>query len=286
MIAETPRLALPFVLSLVLAGPAAAADPARILSIGGSITEIVYALGQGDRLVGRDSTSTFPPEAQALPDLGYMRALSPEGVLSAAPDLILADADAGPPEAVAAIRAASVPYVEVPSDESAPGVAAKIRRVAEALGTPAAGETLATQVETAIEAAAASGAAELEKRRAIFLLSVEGGRLMAAGEGTGADAMLHLAGAENALSGFRGYKPVSAEAVLAAAPDAVVMMDRAGEHGATPEEVFALSGLAGTPAAEAGALIRMDGLFLLGFGPRTGAAVEALHAALYAPDHG
>lgn len=274
-------------LALLAAGGATAAEAGRVLAIGGSVTEIVYALGQGGRLVARDSTSTYPAEAAALPDVGYMRALSPEGVLSTGPDLILADADAGPPEAVAAIRAASVPYVEVPSEESAAGVGAKIRVVAGALGDAAAGEALATQVEGAITAAAARGAAEPARRRAIFLLSVEGGRLMAAGEGTGADAMLRLAGAENALGGFHGYKLVSAEAVLAAAPDAVVMMDRGGGgHGATAAQVFALAGLAGTPAAEAGALVTMDGLFLLGFGPRTAAAVDALHAALYAPGKG
>jgi iron complex transport system substrate-binding protein len=265
---------------LALAG-AARADETRVLAIGGAVTEIVYALGEGDRLVGRDSTSTFPPEALALPDLGYMRALSPEGVLSVGPELVLADADAGPPEAVAAIEAASVEFVEVSSDESAEGVAAKIRTVAGALGVDGAGEALAIEVEAEIRDAAALAAEVPERRRAIFVLSVEGGRLMAAGEGTGAAAMLRLAGAENALGGFEGYKPVSAEAVLAAAPEVVVMMDRGGDHGASAEELFAVSGLAGTPAAEAGALVRMDGLLLLGFGPRTGEAVDALHHALY-----
>ncbi len=273
----------PLALGLILAaiagtGAGAGAAPERVLAIGGAITEIVYALGQQDRLIGRDSTSTFPPEARALPDLGYMRALSPEGVLSAGPDLILADADAGPPEAVAAIEAASVPYVEVPSDESPEGVAEKIRVVAGALGVPEEGAALAGRVEAAIRAA--MQAAAPTHPRAIFLLSVEGGRLMAAGSGTGAEAMLRLAGAENALTGFDGYKLVSAEAVLEAAPEVVVMMDRDGDHGAAAGTVFALPGLAGTPAAEAGRLVKMDGLFLLGFGPRTAEAVTALRRAL------
>lgn len=273
----------PLTLGLFLAaagatGAAAGAAPERVLAIGGSITEIVYALGQQDRLIGRDSTSTFPPEARALPDLGYMRALSPEGVLSAGPDLILADADAGPPEAVAAIEAASVPYVEVPSDDSPEGVAEKIRVVAGALGVPEEGAALAGRIEAEIRAAT-EGSAPAHPR-AIFLLSVEGGRLMAAGSGTGADMMLRLAGAENALTGFEGYKLVSAEAVLAAAPEAVVMMDRGGDHGAAAETVFTLPGLVGTPAAEAGRLVKMDGLLLLGFGPRTAEAVTALRRAL------
>ena len=157
--------------------------------------------------------------------------------------------------------------------------------MAHALGVDDAGEALAERIEGEIRRAEAAAAAVPERRRAIFLLSVEGGRLMAAGDGTGADAMLGLAGAENALAGFEGYKPVSAEAVLAAAPEVVVMMDRGDGHAAATEQVFALPGLAGTPAAAAGALVRMDGLFLLGFGPRTAAAVDALHQALY-PDAG
>jgi iron complex transport system substrate-binding protein len=275
---------------ILLAAPlfvmtATAQEPSRVLALGGAVTEIAYALGQGDRLIGRDSTSTFPPEAQALPDLGYLRALSPEGVLSVGPDLILADADAGPPQAVAAIEAASVRFVRLPSEETPEGVAAKIRAVAGALDRAEAGEALARRVEGEIRAAAAAAQAGPHPR-AIFLLSTEGGRLMAAGEGTGAEAMLRLAGARNALEGFAGYKPVSPEAVLTAAPEVVVMMDRGGSHGGDAAAIFALPGLAGTPAAEAQALVKMDGLFLLGFGPRTGAAVAALHEALTAPHGG
>lgn len=273
-------------LVLALAGPVWAgpiwADPgAPVLALGGSVTEIVYLLGQGDRLVGRDTTSVYPAEARALPDVGYLRALSPEGVLSVGPGLIIAEADAGPPETVAALAAASVPLVLVPEALDAAGVAAKIRAVAGALGLPEEGAALADRVEAEITTVATAAAAEPVKRRAIFVLSVEGGRLLAAGEGTGAAAMLALAGAENALTGFHGYKPVSDEAVAAAAPEVVVMMARSGAHDIPAEELFALPALVASPAAAHGALIRLDGLYLLGFGPRTGQAVADLHRALY-----
>ncbi|WP_145108877.1 heme/hemin ABC transporter substrate-binding protein [Cereibacter sediminicola] len=266
------------VLALALASPAAA-EPQRILSIGGAVTEIVYALGQQDRLVGRDTTSSWPPEAGALPDVGYMRALSPEGVLSLVPDLILAEAGAGPAEAMEAIRAASVPVVTVPDVLSPEGVADKIRTVAEALGQRDRGEALAGTVLAEIEAVAASTSAEPQKRRAVFLLSTTGGRLMAAGEGSSAEVMLQLAGAENALSGFQGYKQVSDEAMIAAAPDVVVMMAR--DETPAAADIFALPALAASPAASGRQLVTLDGLFLLGFGPRTGQAVRALHDALY-----
>ena len=94
--------------------PARAATPSRVLCLGGALTEIVFGLGLGARLIARDTTSTYPPEALALPDVGYLRALSPEGVLSVGPDLILAEHDAGPAEVVEVLRKSGVPWIEVP----------------------------------------------------------------------------------------------------------------------------------------------------------------------------
>ncbi|MCR8546715.1 ABC transporter substrate-binding protein [Salipiger sp. P9] len=282
-------LALSTAATLVLGGLGAAVLPAEAargeadtLSIGGSVTEIVYALGQEHRLLARDTTSTYPPEAEALPDVGYMRALSPEGVLSVGPDLILSEEGAGPPETLEVLEEAQIPFITVPGGLDAEGVAAKIRAVGAALGVPEKAEALAAEVTAEIAAASAraQGAAGAPKR-VLFVLSAQGGRLMGAGENTGAAAIIALAGGVNALEGVEGYKPLSDEAATAAAPDVILMMDREGDHAASAEELFSLPALAVTPAAETGALIKMDGLKLLGFGPRTGAAVAELSAMLY-----
>nr|WP_236638424.1 ABC transporter substrate-binding protein [Mangrovicoccus ximenensis] len=124
-------------------------DASAIVSIGGPLTEIVYALEQGDRLAARDTTSLYPPEAQALPDVGYMRQLSAEGVLSAGPDLILARDTAGPPEVLEQLQAASVPVVLVHDGFTAEAVAASIRSVGRALGEEPAAEALASGTEAA-----------------------------------------------------------------------------------------------------------------------------------------
>ena len=118
-----------------LAGQIACAAPAeRVVSVGGSVTEIVYALGEGHRLVARDSTSSYPAEAEALPNIGYARALSPEGVLSVSPDLIIASAGAGPVETLDVLKQADIAYAEVPEVYSPAGVITKIETVAAALG--------------------------------------------------------------------------------------------------------------------------------------------------------
>jgi iron complex transport system substrate-binding protein len=268
------------VLLTCAARAAVAEEASRIIAIGGAVTEIVYALKQEHRLVARDATSTFPPEAEALPDVGYMRALSAEGVLSLAPDLLIAEDGAGPPETLALLAQASVPLVTVPDAVDGPGILARIEAVAAALGVPDKGAALAAEVgealaEAEVEAAGASGS-----KRVLFILSAQGGRLLASGTGTAADGIIRMAGGVNAIDGFEGYKTLTDEAAAVARPDVILMMDRSGDHAAADAELFALPALAGSPAAVSGAVVRMDGLLLLGFGPRTAEAVRALSQAI------
>lgn len=265
----------------LLPGLLAAQD--RVLSIGGGVTEVVAALGEAGRLVGRDTTSTYPATVTALPDVGYMRALSPEGVLSVAPDLILLTEGAGPPETLETLRETGVKLVPVPEGHTPEAVLDKVRTVAAALGVAAKGEALAARLEAEMTAALAQVAQDSgPKPRVLFILSNAGGRLTGAGAGTSAAAMIALAGGQNALTGFDGYKALGDEAIATAAPEVILMMARTGEdaggHGAA--DLASHPALAATPAGQTGRVVRMDGMLLLGFGPRTPEAISALHAAL------
>lgn len=253
-------------------------QPTRVLALGGSVTEIVYALGQEDRLIGRDSTSTHPSDALTLENVGYVRALSPEGVLSIEPDLIIAIQGSGPPEAVEVLQAADVPWISVPEGYNAEAIRTKIETVAAALGVEEAGDALASEVDAALTDAVVSAARD-DPPKVMFILSMQGGRIMAAGQNTGADGIIRLSGAKNALDGFDGYQQVSDEAVLVAQPDVILMMDRGGGHAAADDIIFGHPALGQTPAAQTGAIVRQSGLLLLGFGPRTPEAVTALSAA-------
>lgn len=259
----------------------AMADEARVVSLGGSVTEIVVALGAADRLVARDTTSTFPASVTALPDVGYIRALSPEGVLSVQPTLILAEDGAGPPEALDVLQAAGIPLAMMPGDPNPDGVIAKITAVAGALNLPDEGAKLSAEVAAGFDAARAEAATVTTPKKVLFILSLQGGRVMASGAGTEADGIIALAGGLNAATGFDGYKPMTDEAVLAAAPDVILMMDREGDLAIADADVLAHPALAASPAGASGAIVRMDGMLLLGFGPRTPDAARALHAALY-----
>jgi iron complex transport system substrate-binding protein len=260
------------------APPDAPLDAPRVVSVGGSVTEIIHELGMAHLLVARDTTSSWPPDVTALPDVGYMRALSPEGILSVRPDLIIAEAGSGPPEAIEVLASAEVAFVEVPESFDAAGVRAKILAVADALDVAEAGLALAERVEAELAAATASlgGAAP----RVLFILSMQNGRVMASGTGTAAAGIIEMAGGRNAVDAFEGYRQLTDEAVLAAAPDVILMMDREGDHAAADADLFAHPALGLTPAAEDARVVRIDGLLLLGFGPRTPVAVTRLADAL------
>ena len=256
-------------------------DQVRLLTLGGSVTEIVVALGAENQLVARDSTSTYPPSVMDLPDVGYVRALSPEGVLSVAPELILSERGAGPAETIAVLEAAGVEFVTMPDDPTPQGVLNKIDAVAMALRLPDAGAALRQDVAAGLAAATARATAVTDRQRVLFVLSLQSGRVMAGGEGSSAEGIIELAGGVNAATGFDGYKQMTDEAVIAAAPDLILMMDREGDLAISTEDVQAHPALGLTPAGQNGNVLRMNGMLLLGFGPRTPAAATALHAALY-----
>lgn len=256
-------------------------DPSRVVAIGGSITEIVYALGEEKRLVARDATSVYPEGALSLPDVGYMRQLSPEGVLSVNPSAILMLEGSGPREAVDVLGTASAEMVKVPDRFDHDGILEKIRVVGKAIGVEGKAEELAASVDKDIKSAEELTADVAERKRVLFVLSLQGGKILAAGHGTAADGIIKMAGAVNVMGDFEGYKQASDEAVVTAKPDVILMMTRGGDHDKGGDEVLSHPAIAPTPAGQAKALIRMDAAYLLGFGPRTAGAVRDLAKAFY-----
>lgn len=256
-------------------------DTSRIASIGGSITEIVYALGEEDKLVARDSTSLYPEAALKLPDVGYMRQLSPEGVLSVNPTGILAEEGSGPKETIDVLKKASISYITVPENYDHAGILEKIRVVGKAFGADQKAAELAASVDADLAAAEKLTAGIPERKRVLFILSMQGGKILAAGVDTAANGIIELAGAVNAVEGFSGYKQLSDEAAILARPDIILMMDRGEGQSVSEAELFAHPAIAPTPAGQAKRLVRMNGGYLLGFGPRTASAIRDLATTLY-----
>lgn len=259
-------------------------DSSRLVVVGGSLLETVFALGEGSRVVARDSTGLYPPEATSLPDVGYMRALSPEGVLAQNPSALLIAEGSGPPEALAVLEHGSVPAIEVPEGFSPAGVLAKVRYVGAALGIPDKAEALADTLDAQMSAAEVltRDIPDAERQKVLFVISAADGRIRAAGSGTAGGSIIGLAGGINPLADTQGYQTLTDEALLAAAPDAVVMMSNGG-LGDFSADLAANTALAQSPAIRNGRILKFDGAMLLGFGPRTAEAIRSLALALY-PD--
>jgi len=258
-----------------------AAHPQRVLSIGGSITETIYLLGEQDRLVAVDSTSLYPPEARELPDIGYMRTLSAEPILGLAPDLILADADAGPDPVIAQIEQSGIELIRFPKATDISGAVEKVRSAASALGRQADGTLLADRIAARATAVSDRARAMPEQPVVLFLLSIGRGAPLAAGTGTAAAGIIEAAGAVNAIAEFEGYKPLSPEAAVTANPDIILVPDRTLEALGGAEAILSRAEIAPTRAGKTGRLVAVDGLMVLGFGPRIAEAIETLATAFH-----
>lgn len=268
-------------LSLLCALPATAAgiDASRIVAVGGAVTETLYALGMEGQIVGVDTTSLFPESAlKTKPNVGYVRSLSTEGILSLKPSAVLAVDYAGPPGALAQVETAGVKVAHIAEDNSAAGVAAKVEAIGVAVGRLDEAARLAADIRARFAALDRDRATIKAPVKAIFVLAFRDGRAMVAGRGTAADGMLRLAGAVNAAEGIEGYKIMADEAVIAAAPDAVVLMQTGN---VSIKDISASPAFAATPAGRSGAIHAFDGNYLLGFGPRAPDAARDLMQAFY-----
>jgi len=254
------------------ASKAATARP-RVVSVGGALTEIVYALGAESLLVGSDTTSLYPPAAQRTPKVGYARSLSAEGVLSLGPTLLLATAEAGPPAVIAQLTAAGVRVVRAPSGHGFDALTANVQLVGEALQRSAEAQWLNGQLQTQWREVRSAIKAPARPLRVLFVLSHVATNVQVSGEGTAAAMMISLAGAANALSGFKGYRPLTAEAAVAAAPDLILTTAQGAEAVGGVDRLLSQPGLALTPAGRARRVLALDALYLLGGGPRLPQAV-------------
>lgn len=256
-------------------------DASRVVSVAGALTEIVYALGAGDRLVGVDTTSQYPEAARALPTVGYQRTLSAEGLLSLRPSLVLASEEAGPPAALDHLARAGVTVLKISSHADAGLVPSRVRSVGQALGLETQAEALAGRVERELAELAARLSRAKARPSVLFLLAVGQGAPMVAGRATAADAMIRLAGGRNAVASYPGYKPLSQEIVISAAPDVILTTSQGLALIGGKEALLTQPAFAATPAARGERVLALDALFLLGFGPRVGEAARSIAAALH-----
>jgi iron complex transport system substrate-binding protein len=254
-------------------------DTSRIVTIGAAVTEVVFALGHGKEVVAVDQTSTFPAAVRERPNVGYMRALSAEGVLSLAPTLIVATEGSGPPDVIGLLSRAAVPFVIVPEGYDEAGVLRKVRLIAEVLGESKRGDEMLKAMQEDFHAMKEQRQKIAKARKAVFVLAVGSGSPTVGGAETSADGIFEMAGVENAMKAVHGYKPAVAESTFTAGPEVVVtMIER--NHGLDAKAMFSQTAFAGTPAARDERLVSIPSYYL-SFGPRTAHAANRLASEIY-----
>jgi iron complex transport system substrate-binding protein len=254
-----------------------AAKLPKLVTVSGAITEVVYLLGAEGQLVGTDTTSLYPAAARSTPKVGYMRQLSAEGLLSLKPDAVIATNESGPTVVLDQIRSAGVKVEIIEADHSW----GEVQRKVQAVGRASAREAQARELQAKLDAewnqmrqrvAAAKG----RKPRVLFVLS-HSASPQVSGEKTAAHSMIGYAGGVNALGGFYGYRPMTAEAMASAAPDIILTSTQSIEAHGGVDKFWQRPELALTPAFRKRSLITQDALLLLGFGPRMPSATAELH---------
>lgn len=249
-------------------------DISRVITLGGSVTEIAFALGAGKNVVAADTSSYFPAAVNKLPKVGYQRRLSAEGLIALKPTLVIGTTSTGPATAIAQLRDAGVQVLILSEQHSPEGTKAKIKAMAKVFGKEVKGQTLTASLNRDLIKARSVRLVNKPKVMFIYARGPQGAQI--SGSGTGASAMIKLAGGVNAIQGVEGYKPLTAEAAVAAAPDVILMLGRGLQSVGGPKGLAKMPGIAQTPAARNGRIVALDDLYLLGFGPRLGQAVADL----------
>lgn len=259
-----------------------AAAPKRVVAAGGGVTEIIYALGAEEVLVGVDTTSQYPAAAQKLPRVGYLRTLSAEGLLSLKPEVILATKEAGPAKVLDIVDQAGVSVQYLNSDYSIEGLLARIREIAKLLDKQEQAEQLLANILQQNQSLKYTIKQQQDSPKRILFLLTHGGRSpMSAGGSTAADALIKMAGGVNVVDSFHGYRPLSQEAVANLKPDYILTTEQGLRQIGGTDALLSRAGINLTPASQKQQLVAMDALYLLGFGPRVIQAAKELAEQLY-----
>ncbi|GAA5112820.1 hemin ABC transporter substrate-binding protein [Orbus sasakiae] len=241
----------------------------RIISIGPDITEIIYQLGAGDELVGRDMRSIYPPQAANLADVGYMRTLNAEGLLSLYPDKIIASQLAAPSVVFEQIESMGIPVIFISGEPSINGMINRIQQVAKAVERESQGGELVKQMQATL--------AQIPSTKlplnVMFIRSFNNNNILAAGKETLIDYVFQIAGVNNALADMNRYQTLSGEGLILAKPDLIVTTKTAMRYFQNEEDFWLLDNVINTPAGKNRQLLVMDDMALLSFGLQTPQAI-------------
>lgn len=245
----------------------------RLVTLGGPTTQIIFALGLGSNIVAVDQSSTQPVEATKLPQVGYIRSVSAEGVLAMRPTRVIATSDIGPSEAVQQLTNSGVPVTIIATPNDPKQIEQTILEIGRELKSEEKARALADSMWEKLRAAQAEASKLKSKPKVLFLMGA-GGSFTAAGLHTKAHTLIELSGGSNPFSSAPGYKPISPEAALALKPDLILVAAPGANADTAAEQLRRASGWSEIEAVKKGRVYSSDVGWLLNFGSDIGQAVD------------
>ncbi|MCM8526478.1 MAG: ABC transporter substrate-binding protein [Lentisphaeraceae bacterium] len=259
-------LAAVFMLSLLSSGAA----ERKIITLGSAVTEIMYELGFGSELVARDYGSTFPAQTEKLPSLGADHKINVEDVINHKPTHVVVYDRRGTYQGlIKKLKEASVRVTEVQLTNSVEQTKAAVRSIAKEFGVEKKGEDLISKIENDLKKVQGYVKSKKKSHKTIFIYARGVGTQMLAGEKTSAEELIKLAGATPAIAGFSGFKPVNAEKIILANPEAIFLFDSGLESLGGVEGVCSIKSFKFTKAVQEKRIVALDDRSL-NLGPRIG----------------
>ncbi len=250
----------------------------RIITLNGALSEIVYDLGHGKELVGRDVTSTYPAYVKdSVKDLGHVRSLTIEAIMQQHPTVLLAFEKDLSPKLKKAIEASGITVHLFQPEFSVKGTKTLVKKVAGILGETEGQKAIFSKIDQDL----ASVKTFKNTPKVLFIYARGAGTLMVAGTDTEIESMIDLAGGQNAITAFSDFKPLTEEAILSVNPDVLLLFTTGLESlGGKDGLLKAIPAVTQTNAGKNKAIIAMDGGLLFNFGPRVGEAAKKLNQRL------
>lgn len=254
--------------------------PKRIVSLSGSLTEIVDALGLGANLVAVDVTSDYPSYVKEIPKVSKNRSITAEGIASFRPDIVLGFEGEVSAAILAQFKTLNIPCVLFKQEFSEVGLTGLVRKVGQSLNVSKKANQVADQLSKDIKAATAK-AKSSKATKMMFVYARGAGAMSVSGSGTAVDAVIKLAGAQNVMKGFTGYKTYNTEALVQANPEVILLFDFGMSSLGGKDAILKLPGVNLTTAGKNKRVIAMDASLLNGFSMRLPQAIQQLHEKLF-----
>jgi iron complex transport system substrate-binding protein len=254
----------------------------RIVSLAPSNTEILFAVGAGSQVVGRDSFSDYPAEAQTVADIGGgFGALDTETIIASTPDLVLA-ADLTPAEQIQALEDLGLTVFVLGNPTDLPGMYENLRTIAAMTGHVEETETLIASLEERVAVVEEKLAGVTERPLVLYELDgTDPNAPWVPGPGTFVNTLLTMAGGNNMSATLDGaWVQVSLETIIQMNPNLILLGD-AQWGGVTPEMVAARGGWDALTAVQEGKIYPFDDNLVSRPGPRLVDGLEALAKFLH-----